>query len=116
MSLWEIKKLFYWQVSKAVTGCINSAVLIIVYLSCIYQSTLHSVILQSAIFMMSSSNLSLSTVLEEYGKLLYIIHPGRNCFPRLEGVPDYVQQAMPYMVTLILLEAGAALNLFFCKH
>ena len=45
-------------------------------------------------------------VLEEYGKLFYIIHPGRNSFPSVEAVPDYVQQAMPYMVTLILLEVG----------
>ena len=46
-------------------------------------------------------------VLEEYGKLFYIIHPGRNSFPSVEDVPDYVQQAMPYMVTLILLEVGS---------
>ena len=54
---------------------------------------------------MSNTSLSLSLVLEEYGKLFYIIHPGRNSFPSVEAVPDYVQQAMPYMVTLILLEA-----------
>ena len=55
---------------------------------------------------MSNTSLSLSLVLEEYGKLFYIIHPGRNSFPSVEAVPDYVQQAMPYMVTLILLEVG----------
>ena len=54
---------------------------------------------------MSNNSLSLSMVLEEYAKLFYIIHPGRNSFPSVEAVPDYVQQAMPYMVTLILLEA-----------
>ena len=53
---------------------------------------------------MSNNSLSVSMVLEEYAKLFYIIHPGRNSFPSVEAVPDYVQQAMPYMVTLILLE------------
>ena len=59
---------------------------------------------------MSNTSLSLSLVLEEYGKLFYIIHPGRNSFPSVEAVPDYVQQAMPYMVTLILLEVGFLLQ------
>ena len=63
---------------------------------------------------MMDTNLSLPTVLEEYGKLFYIIHPGRNSFPGLEGVPDYVQQAMPYMVTLIVLEA--VVNLWLGKR
>ena len=55
---------------------------------------------------MSNNSLSLSKVLEEYGKLFYIIHPARNSFPSLSLVPDYVQQAMPFMVTLILLEVS----------
>ena len=55
---------------------------------------------------MSNNSLSLSKVLEEYGKLFYIIEPSKNSFPSVEAVPDYVQQAMPYMVTLIVLEVG----------
>ena len=53
---------------------------------------------------MSNKTLSLSLVLEEFGKLFYLIHPGRNSFPSVEAVPDYVRQLMPYMLTLILLE------------
>ena len=60
----------------------------------------------SADAVMSNNSLSLSKVLEEYGKLFYIIQPGKNSFPSVEAVPDYVQQAMPYMVTLIVLEVG----------
>ena len=57
---------------------------------------------------MTNNSLGLSKVLEEYGKLFYIIDPARHSFPRVEGVPDYVQEAMPFMVTLILLEEGVA--------
>ena len=58
---------------------------------------------------MSNSSVSLPKVLEEYGKLFYIVNPSKHSYSSLDGVPDYVQQAMPYMVTLIVLEAGLAL-------
>ena len=60
---------------------------------------------------MTNNTLGLSGVLEGYGKLFYIIDPATHSFQKLEGVPDYVQQAMPFMVTMILLEEGLAQRL-----
>lgn len=40
----------------------------------------------------------------QYGRLFYIISPSKTSFEEVDQVPDYVQQAMPYMVTLIFLE------------
>jgi len=54
------------------------------------------------------ANVSLAGLASEaaiqYGRLFYIISPKDSSFPGTDQVPDYVQQAMPYMVTLILLE------------
>ena len=60
------------------------------------------------------SGLTVSQVAEEYGKLFYIINPVTSSFSSLAECPDYVQQAMPYMVTLIILEA--VVNLWLGKR
>ena len=64
--------------------------------------------------MANASLLTVSQVAEEYGKLFYIINPVTSSFSSLAECPDYVQQAMPYMVTLIILEA--VVNLWLGKR
>jgi len=55
------------------------------------------------------ANVTLSSMASEaaiqYGRLFYIISPKDTSFAEPTQVPDYVQQAMPYMVTLIIIEA-----------
>jgi len=55
------------------------------------------------------ANVTLSSMATEaaiqYGRLFYIISPKDTSFAEPTQVPDYVQQAMPYMVTLIIIEA-----------
>jgi len=64
---------------------------------------------------MSQSNETLyfAHVAQEYGKLFYIIDPSTTSFPSISECPDYMQQALPYMTTLILLEA--VINLWLGK-
>lgn len=64
--------------------------------------------------MANATLLTVSQVAEEYGKLFYIINPVTSSFSSLAECPDYVQQAMPYMVTLIILEA--VVNLWLGKR
>jgi len=54
---------------------------------------------------MANVSLSVANVAEQYGMLFYIISPAKTSFPTMDDCPDYLQQAMPYMVTLIVLEA-----------
>lgn len=39
------------------------------------------------------------------GRLFYIVSPAETSFEGIKDVPDYMQEAMPYMATLIILEA-----------
>ena len=64
--------------------------------------------------MANVSSLSVAQIAEEYGKLFYIISPHKTSFGHLSEIPDYVQQAMPYMVTLIILEA--VINIWLGKR
>jgi len=54
---------------------------------------------------MDNTPLSVADVAEHYGMLFYVISPSKTSFPTMEDCPDYLQKAMPYMVTLIVLEA-----------
>jgi len=54
---------------------------------------------------MANVSLSVAGVAEQYGMLFYMISPSKTSFPSMEDCPDYLQQAMPYMTTLIVLEA-----------
>jgi len=53
------------------------------------------------------SNLSDTAVsmAEHVGMLFYIIDPRKTTFPSIPDCPNYLQQCMPYMATLIVLEA-----------
>merc|ERR1712183_47875 len=62
-------------------------------------------LVSSAIMANVSSSLAVADVAEQYGMLFYIISPTKTSFPTMEDCPDYLQKAMPYMVTLIVLEA-----------
>jgi len=44
-------------------------------------------------------------VVKNMGMLFYIINPGKTSHPTVEQCPNYLQQMMPYMGTLIVLEA-----------
>jgi len=61
----------------------------------------------------SISTLSVGDVAEHYGLLFYVINPTKTSFPTMADCPDYLQRAMPYMVTLIVLEA--VINLWLGK-
>merc|ERR1712142_377045 len=54
---------------------------------------------------MANVTLSVGDVAEHYGMLFYVISPSKTSFPTMKDCPDYLQKAMPYMVTLIVLEA-----------
>lgn len=41
----------------------------------------------------------------QYARLFYIVSPAQTSFQGTKEVPDYMQQAMPYFVSLIILEA-----------
>ena len=57
---------------------------------------------------------SVSGLAAEYGRLFYLINPATSSFSRLADCPDYVQHAMPYMTSLIVMEAAA--NLWLGKR
>jgi len=63
--------------------------------------------------MANTSLLSVADVAENYGMLFYVINPGKTSFPSMKDCPDYLQNAMPYMTTLIILEA--VINLWLGK-
>jgi len=54
---------------------------------------------------MDNTTLSVGEVAQQYGMLFYLISPSKTSFPTVEDCPDYLQKAMPYMTTLIVLEA-----------
>jgi len=58
---------------------------------------------------MAMANISLTDYASEAaincGRLFYIISPAKTSFEGIKDVPDYMQEAMPYMATLIILEA-----------
>lgn len=46
----------------------------------------------------------LSDCLKRFGFLFYAVTPQESAFERLEAVPDYITQAIPYFVVLIVIE------------
>ena len=54
--------------------------------------------------MSSNITLDLSNVAQDLGLLFYLVDPRKSSYASIEECPDYVGQAIPYMVVLILIE------------
>ena len=51
------------------------------------------------------ANFTSFNIAKDLGKLFYVSLPSETSFKTVEECPDYLQQTLPYMIVLIVLEA-----------